>query len=344
MKSNLTLVPTGQMTREEWLAYRQSGIGASEVACLFGLDDFKSSLELFYQKIGDVPMVDVENIYQFMGREHEDFIARLWQYWEGTEESLIANYRLARVVRKCQRVAAYLRNPRYPWMYVSLDRKINKHGGKDEGALELKNIGGWEMDKWEARIPPKFVIQVQTQLMLPEFDYGELALLEDGRRFHVLPFERSDDIIAEIEVRTKAFWDRVVAGRKLVNEKYDPALQYNQKRLQQIEAEITNLAPEPDGSLAYEKYLAKRFQLATAGERRGSLAELSIARLHARFSARLKELEEQRRHVENEIKSSMGEFTTLEFGAEGRVYWTQGESGRRVFRNKVAPGDDDAPL
>lgn len=337
MKSHLTLVSTLDMDRETWLAYRYSGLGASEVPPVLGWDDFMSSIELYYLKIGDTRRLDTENIYQFMGRQHEDLIADLWTYWDGDEESMITNCRAGNVVRKCTRVNAFVRNPKYPWLYVSLDRRINKHGKRDEGTLEIKNIGGWEMDKWEFGLPPKFLIQVNTQMAVCEFLYGELAMLEDGRRFHVLPFDVSDTIVGDIMKRTKEFWDRVVAGRKLVNEKYDAMLKYNQKRVQECEYEIDKLAPEPDGSPAYLDYLKKRFNNPSLHERRGLATELSIARRHLKLVEKIKAIEADKREAEAELKLCMKETQILDFGNDGRVYWTVQQKGGRVFRNKLGP-------
>ena len=118
MKSHLRLVPTRDMNREEWLAYRHQGIGASEVGIILGLDDYTSSLELYHYKIGSVQKFDTEGMAQFMGREHEDMIAKLWQYWDGSEEGMIRNFRADKIIRKCQRVNAYMHNPEYPWLFV----------------------------------------------------------------------------------------------------------------------------------------------------------------------------------------------------------------------------------
>lgn len=335
MKSKLQLIPTAGMSREAWLAYRHTGIGASDVGTILGLDDYKSSLELFYYKIGDVPKFDTENMARFMGLQHEDLIADLWQYWERDEDTMIRNFRAGRIVRRCQRVNAYIRNPDYPWLYVSLDRKINRTKDRGEGSLELKTINSWEADKWEAGIPPKYVTQLATQLLVPEFDHGELALLQDGRKMYVYPFEFMPNIAQHVITQTKSFWDRVVAGRKLVNEKYLALTQFNQRRVEECNAEIDKLAPEPDGSLAYAAYLKEKFQRPSSAERRGNEVELAAAIAHRDASDRIKELTEKKNLNESILKKAMGDtFQLLDFGDAGRVYWTK-KDDTRYFRNKI---------
>lgn len=336
MKSKLELIPTGEMNREEWLNYRHTGIGASEVGAIMGLDDYTSSLELYYYKIGEVPKFDTESLASFLGREQEDLIARLWQYWDGDEAGMIRNFRAGNMVRKCQRVNAFVRNPDYPWLYVSLDRRINRIKGKGEGSLELKTISGYEADKWDAGLPPKYVTQLATQVGVCEFDFGEMALLQDGRRFDVLPFENSPSIWNHVVTRTQDFWNRVVQGRKWVNEKYDAMINFNQKRVDELTAEIDRLAPEPDGTLAYADYLAKRFQKPTTLERKGTQEDLIAAQEHIKATAQLKDITELKTLQENILKRSIGDTCqVLDFGTSGKVYWNKSDNGRRYFRNKV---------
>lgn len=336
MKSKIQLIPTTGMNRDEWLNYRHTGIGASEVGTILGLDDYTSSLELYYYKIGEVAKFDTESMASFMGREQEDLIARLWQYWDGDEESMIRNFRANNVVRKCQRVNAYARNPDYPWLFVSLDRKINKQGGLGEGALELKTLGTYEADKWESGLPPKHITQVQTQMAVCEFGFGEMAVLQDGRRLNVYPFDISTTIVEHVITSTKIFWDRVVAGRKLVNEKYQCLTQFNQKRADELTHEIDKLAPDPDGTLVYADYLKERFNRPSSAERKGNQAELDAAIAQRAAADRLKEIQEEKTLHENILKRSMGDgCQLLDFGDNGRVYWSMTAAGGRIFRNKI---------
>lgn len=337
MKSKLLFIPTAQMSREDWLSYRHDGLGASEVGTILGLDDYKSSLELFYYKIGELPAFDTETIYSFMGRYQEETISDLWQYWEGDEESMIKNYREGKIVRRCRKVNAFVRNPRYPWLYVSLDRVINKTATAGEKALELKTIGGFVADKWESGLPPQYVAQMNCQTLVCEFeDGGEMAILQDGRRFFVLPFENSEVIQATIVRKTKAFWIRVIQGRRLVNAKYLALQDFNYKKADALTAEIDALAPEPDGSQVYADFLKKKYNRPLSAERQGTEAEFVEATVHKLATEQIKTISEGKIKAENCLKTAMGDrFQMLDFGANGRVYWSMNGDGNRVFRNKI---------
>lgn len=335
MKSHLQLIPTTGMTREDWLAYRFSGLGASETGAVLGLDDYISSLELYYLKIGDRPRIDTESMAAFMGREQENLIANLWQYWDGSEEGMINNFRNGVVQRRARRINAFVRNPLYPWLFVSLDRIINKHVGYEERALELKTISHWEAQKWEAGLPPKYVIQVQTQLAVCEFAGGEMALLQDGRKFFVLPFDYNTTIVETIIAKTKEFWHRVQKGRELMAQKYAALAAYNYKLAEELSAEIDRHAPEPDGSLAYAKYLSERFNKPNKAERRGTAVEQTTAVFLQDLNKKIKELEEQRQYHENYLKAALADHQVLDFGADGKVYWSVDARGKRIFKNHI---------
>ena len=145
-QSKLIYTSTEGMSNEDWLRFRKRGIGASEVGAIMGLSQYKSNVELFYEKIGQGLGYTVENIRMYFGKEYENPIARMWEFWGGNEASLIENTRLNRKVRRMQRVKAYIQNPKYPHLFVSLDRRINKHidpeTGKERGngALEIKPL------------------------------------------------------------------------------------------------------------------------------------------------------------------------------------------------------------
>lgn len=343
MKSHLLTVPTGNMTADEWLAYRKRGIGASEVGTILGLNPYKCAAQLFYEKLGEDLGYTVENMAMFLGKEQEPFIANLWQYWDindPTEAVMMRNYREKKVMRKCQRVNAYVHNPKYPWLFVSLDRKINKNSTQgyegDEGTLELKTIAGYEAKKWEAGTPPAYVIQVQTQMLVCEFPFGELAIFEDGRRFDVLPFEAMPDIQETIVTKTKEFWDRVERGRVLMTQRFEATRNFSYQTVNDIDEELTSVEPPPDGSEAFAKYLKERYRIAAPGEQEGTDDQLTMAIKHKHAAAGIKELEAEKMLYENQLKNVLRDGADkLTFGESGYISWKVDTRGSRRFLNQV---------
>lgn len=342
MESNLILTSTSEMTPDDWLRFRKRGIGASEVGAIMGLSQYKSNVELFYEKIGQGLGYSVENIAMFMGTELEDFIAKMWQYWGGNEASLIENFRNGNMVRRMQRVNAYIQNKKYPHLFVSLDRRINKHNdletGKERGngALEIKTISGYESDKWDAGIPPSYVVQVQTQLIVTGWQYGELAVFKDGRFFDVYPYEKHKGVCKEIIKQTTDFWQRVERARILLTQQYEASKNFNTRKVREVEAELQRLEPSPDASDGLANFLKEKYRNADAtSERMGTLEELAVAQEHAKYKEQQKTINEKIQLCENTLKSKMKNIERITFPQEGFVSWKNDSNGSRRFLNKV---------
>lgn len=334
MNSNLILTSTRDMDRQAWLAFRWCGLGGSDVGTVLGLNQYKSALELFHEKTNPTPKMDYENISMFMGKFDETGIAELWEYWDGSQEIMIANYNAGTKVRRCQRVNAYVQNPKYPWLFVSLDRKINKTPMKNEGALEIKTIAGYESDKWESGIPPGHIVQVQTQILVCEFNHGELAVQKDGRQFDVYPFTTNTNIQQGIIEKTKIFWDKVVLARQLLTERYEADRNFNQRRVNEINAQLQLVEPDADGTVAYENYIKEKYKRSTeAGIILGTDEDYQLALEHRINVENKAELEDKIRLLSNRLKTRIGSMETLDFGTKGKVSW-KGDDVRR-FSNKI---------
>jgi predicted phage-related endonuclease len=347
MKSKLILHPTGTMNQEDWLRFRDRGVGASDVGTILGLNPYKCSGQLFREKVEGAPF-NLENLAQFMGKYQEPYIADLWQYWDPYnpgDGQMIENYRNKKIVRKCRRVNAYVQNPDYPWLFVSLDRVICKNaevsGGRTViidggGVLELKTIAGYEAKKWEGGTPPAYVVQVQTQQLVTEMFYGEMAIMEDGRAFDVLPFEYNPGICETIIKKTREFWDKVEEGRKIYNRLYNARLNFNYAEADRLEQELTNVEPPPEGTEAWAKYLKERYKIAEPGEMKGTDDLLEKAQRHKQLTKEIEKLEAEKLKAENEIKNAIRDGATkLDFATHGHISWKPDARGARPFRNNL---------
>lgn len=52
------LKSTKKMNKEEWLKWRSTGLGGSDVATICGLNKYKSPLQLWLEKTGQVEPVE----------------------------------------------------------------------------------------------------------------------------------------------------------------------------------------------------------------------------------------------------------------------------------------------
>ncbi len=336
MDKSLIRTSTIGMADDDWLSFRDRGLGASDISTVLHLNPYKSSLELFHEKIGNKQSNFFGNFRTFVGHEMEDKIAEWWTYWSGSMESIQENKKAGNIIRRMQKINAYVQNPDYPHLFVSLDRKINKHDGKGEGALELKTIGGYESKKWLlTNVPLGYIIQVLTQMLVCMFEYGELAYVRDLQMFDVLPIEKRNSLINMIIEMTTDFWERVMKGRILMNQRYEAELSFNMKLHQEIDAEIALLEPAVDSSDRLADFLNDTFDEVKKGMIQGDISLFTEALKHKRIKERIKKLNTEATHIENKFKQYIRERSGIDFSEKGCIYWSDTKAGIRVFRNRI---------
>ena len=125
-----TVTPTGVVVappgldREQWLTVRRTGIGGSEVAGILGMDKHTSSLEVYLDKVGELPLdrprnPDLEEA-AFWGLAHEPTIARVFAERSGL-----------RVVEGPGTLAHIERR----WMLANVDRFVLAEGESTPSSL-----------------------------------------------------------------------------------------------------------------------------------------------------------------------------------------------------------------
>lgn len=324
---------------EVWKDYIFPCVGGSEVSTVMGLNPYKASITLFYEKVGVKEPEDIDNAAMFWGRELEEQVAQKWQYWPGDAEGMMQNFKDGRKLRKCERVNAYLQHKDFPWLFCSLDRIIKKWGdSKHTGILECKTMSGWVAKMWENGLPPDYLVQAQTQMLICEESFGEIAYLMDGRSYDVLPFEFSYNIADAVKARTKIFFDTVKTGIEnfvLANFAMEQDL-----RMEHLHV-IDMLAPEPDGSEAYKDYLSQHYQDKDFGKPGGQY-EFNQAEIYDDCNHEMKLIGNKQTEASNKLKAFMGDANKIDFGEKGNVTWKQNAKGTRTFRVSIKRDQKEA--
>lgn len=330
---------------DEWKAYLFPCIGASEISPLLGLNPYYSSIELYYEKVGIKPYFDQDNEAMFWGRELEQEIADKWQYWDGSPEGMIANFNASDMKRKCRKINAYVQNRAFPWIFVSLDRIINKQYTEveavNEGSLECKTIVGFVSKMWEGGIPPMYVAQLQTQLGVFEFDFGEIAILKDGRYFFVYPFDKHTGIVNRLKKEAEEFFVKVKYGIQCWLLHQVCVDEHEQQRLY---SEIERVAPEADGSDSYKNYLSEKYQQSQFGEEiEGTIVEEELARQYKFYDKRINDYKYMKTECRNKLCAYMKDKPILKLGDLGTVTWKEEGKKGRVFRVLIKADTEYTP-
>ena len=311
---------------DEWLAFRSRGLGASEIGTLMGVNSWKSPAELYYQKIGLIPQKTEQNIPMFMGTILEKTVAEIFEYWDGSDESMLRNYESQTKVRNLYEPIGYVVNPEYPHLFFSPDRlqiksknlrirdgRINLENV--EAIIEIKTISGWSSKQWEGGIPPSYYLQLQTYLMGLALDTGYLVALEDGRNLKVHRFDRDSEMIEMIARVTAEFWSRVEAGRLAL----------------ELGEDYEQFAPPPDGTEAYSEFLNQKYKNPEETSIVSNDEIDEYIRHYKQKNEEIARLDEEKREASNYIKEYMGNNTTIH-SEEGKVTWRPNAKGVRIFR------------
>lgn len=193
-KPALKLVKTQDLSRDDWLSVRRTGIGGSDAAATVGLNPYTSALELWMEKTGRAD-----------GLPHADpNDTTSPTYWGTLLEPIVAASYTKQTGNRVRRVNAVLRHPTIPWMLANLDREIV--GVPDVQILECKTAGEFGSRLWRDGVPEYVQIQVQHQLAVTGKQAAHVAVLLCGQALEVHRIERDDALIGRLIELEARFW------------------------------------------------------------------------------------------------------------------------------------------
>lgn len=197
---------------------------------------------------------------------------------------------------KVRRSNYMYRSMEHPFMIADVDRLV---AGEDAG-LECKTASAYNADKWEdGKIPAHYVLQCFHYMAVTGKRTWYIAAAILGRGFIYRKLEWDDMIINGLIEAEREFWERHV---------------------------MTGTMPPPDGSSACDEVIRQYFPAA-----RKDAVELAgfDERLKRReeITGMIKELEEEQKKIEQEVKLSMGEYELARSGSY-RILWGNVESTR----------------
>jgi putative phage-type endonuclease len=353
MKSNLKIYRIPEHT-DEWFAFRRNGIGGSEVATILGLNKYDTVIRTFHEKVGTIDFRKDDNAAMFWGRELEDKIAEIWKFYDGTATGYIENRKNNRIVRECRNINGYIVNPKYPWLFGSLDRVMNIQGGLNlitkeplttEAVLECKGLSYWASQIWTDGIPVSYLAQIHLYMIILETDYAELAILQDGNQFRVEKYQRDEALCDSIINITKAFWEnRVLPAKEAFKKKQMAELQGNIYEVEKYEAVIQRHEPDPDMSEAYKDFMEERF-LKEREIVEGNMDHYVLCQRDAMLRKLVARMAKERVGIRNILLKVLSRYgvDTIDFGKLGTVTWAERKGRKRrtfTIRIKENPPED----
>lgn len=195
MQANV-LIKTIDLNHEEWLKWRQKGIGGSDAAAIAGLNPWKSPIAVYLEKIGETQAGQTDNERMRIGRDLEDYVARRFSEATGF---------------KVRRRNAILQHPEHTFMLANIDRQIV---GVNEG-LECKVTNSYAKKDWIDNIPVHYEIQCHHYMAVTGYDAWWIAVLIGNEKFVYKKIERDEEIIKHLIQIEKDFWENHVLKREM---------------------------------------------------------------------------------------------------------------------------------
>jgi putative phage-type endonuclease len=179
-----------QLTHDEWLKARMSGIGGSDAAAIIGLNPWATPYTVWADKTGRIPPKEDNEIMR-QGRDLEQYVADRWMEETG---------------KKCRRRTKILSNPDYPFALANVDRWVN---GENAG-LECKTTSIMNLKKFKGgEFPETYYCQCVHYMAVTGADRWYLGVLVLSQGFHTFVIERDEDEIKALMDAERDFWKHV---------------------------------------------------------------------------------------------------------------------------------------
>lgn len=185
------------MITEQQRLERIGYIGSSDAAAILGLSRWKTPLQVWGEKSGNLPLDNAGNeLAKELGNELEDVCARLFERRTG---------------KKVQRMNQTVFHPKHSFIAANIDRRVV---GED-ALLEIKTAGAWAAKGWKGEeIPQEVICQVMHQLLVTGKSYGYACCLIGGNQdFKWQRIDRDEPIIQKMLSREIEFWEKYVVPK-----------------------------------------------------------------------------------------------------------------------------------
>ena len=196
------LVCTDGLTREEWLTWRQKGVGGSDIASICGINPWSSPLAVYYSKIEKVPELEAENLPAELGLFLEPFIKIKFEKW--FLENNLTNVNV-------ESMPFILQHPTNKIALANLDGYFIDSITGEVFIVEYKTTSSRNYQDWaDGSLPDYYYLQIQHYLYVTNAKGCYLAFLIGNNKFNVTVIERNEEVIEMIEKKVTEFWNTFV--------------------------------------------------------------------------------------------------------------------------------------
>ena len=190
--SAIVLASTENLPYEDWLEYRKLGIGGSDASVVCGISRYKSPIELWMEKTGQLPHQEAGEA-AYWGTQLEPLVRLEFSKRTGIEVGLEKQL---------------LQSEEHPFMLANLDG-ICQHPEYGTCIFEAKTASAYKAGEWEDSIPDEYQLQIQHYMAVTGHRGAYIAALIGGNTFKWKFVERDEELIAMLIKLETDFWNHV---------------------------------------------------------------------------------------------------------------------------------------
>ena len=236
------------------------------------------------------------------GKEYEESEAA---YFGTIFEDMVAKEFSHRTGYKVKKKNAILVHKDYPYMLANVDRLIVGKVNGEKCGLECKTASEYTKKYWEGEeVPLSYMLQCQWYMLITGYKKWFIAVLIGGNKFLYKEIDRDEELIQNIKDIAIDFWENNVL-------KLNP--------------------PVLDGSNSANDLLKEQYPEATKTTIKLDNSVLDKIERIEQLSEQIKELEEEKKTHENQIKDMLKDNETGIVG-DRKVVWKN--SSRTTFNTK----------
>ena len=236
------------LTEEEWKQYRYQGIGGSDVAAVCGISPWKTTRDLYEEKVQKRSLHSDEDgwVAKEIGKRLEELVVQIFMKKTGLRPY---------AVRKM------FRHPAYPFMLADVDYFVEIDG--EICIIECKTTFSFNKEEWEnGGIPRHYELQGRHYMAVANVNRVIFLCLygNNEETFFMRSIHRDHDLEDELIEQETWFWNNnVLAGNPPeYMEKTQLVLKSIRDRLGIREGEQVELSGELSGNVAEYLKLKKQ--------------------------------------------------------------------------------------
>ncbi|MCL2751080.1 MAG: YqaJ viral recombinase family protein [Coriobacteriia bacterium] len=189
----VSAMSTLDMSRDQWLNARRSGLGGSDAAAIVGLDKYSTPYTVWADKTGKLPE-QPENERMRLGKHLEPYLATRFTELTG---------------KRVRRRNAVLTSLKYPWALANIDYEVVG----EKAGLEIKTTNILNLRQYKGgEYPDNFYAQCCHYMAVTGYQKWYLIVLVLGSadKPYIYEIERDEDEIKALMDAEEAFWNNHV--------------------------------------------------------------------------------------------------------------------------------------